>query len=86
MSDPIRKNRMISLRLSEEEYTLLRARYSSYGARNVSDLARLALDRIMGKPPASDAELAAKVQEMNLRLIAIEQHVAFLLEREKIIS
>ena len=86
MSDTIRKNRMISLRLSEEEYAMLRARYSSYGARNVSDLARLALERIMGKPPTPDMELLAKVQDMNLRLDTIERHVAFLLERERTIS
>ncbi|MGP8246919.1 MAG: hypothetical protein ACLQVN_20675 [Bryobacteraceae bacterium] len=86
MSDPIRKNKMISLRLSEDEYALLRARYSSYGARNVSDLARLALDRIMGKAPPSDAELLARVNEMNLRLNAVEQHVALLLDRGKMLS
>ena len=77
---------MISLRLSEEEYAILRARYSSYGARNVSDLARLALDRIMGKAPASDAELSAMVHEMNLRLNAVEQRVAFLMARQKVLS
>ena len=86
MSDPIRKNRMISLRLSEEEYALLRSRYSSYGARNVSDLARLALDRIMGQAPSSDGDLLAKVNDINLRLDAVEQHVALLLDRGKMIS
>ena len=65
---------------------MLRARYSSYGARNVSDLARLALERIMGKPPTPDMELLAKVQDMNLRLDTIERHVAFLLERERTIA
>jgi hypothetical protein len=86
MSDPIRKNRMISLRLSEEEYAMLRTRYSSYGARNVSDLARLALDRIMGKSPTPETELLAKLQDLNLRVDTIERHVAFLLEREKMTS
>ena len=74
---------MISLRLSEEEYAALRARYSRYGARNVSDLARLALDRMMETAPASDAGLSARLQEINLRLNAVEERVALLMARQK---
>ena len=45
MLDPDRRKKMISLRLSEEEYELLKASYHTHGARNVSDLARQALQR-----------------------------------------
>src|SRR4051812_5862420 len=41
------KTRMITLRLSEVEFEFLKTRYRSYGARNVSDLARLAVERLM---------------------------------------
>ena len=43
MSDSDRKQRMISLRLSDEEYQGLKAHYRAHGARNISELARLAL-------------------------------------------
>ena len=77
---------MISLRLSEAEYEALRAHYSIHGARNVSDLARLALQRIIGASPAMDAELAAKLHELNDRMNAMEGRMAVLLEREKVTS
>jgi hypothetical protein len=47
MADSKRRKKMISLRLSEAEYEVLKKDYRIYGARNVSDLARLALQRIM---------------------------------------
>ena len=47
MSDTDRRRKMISLRLSEVEYEVLKAHYRTYGARNISELARLALHRIM---------------------------------------
>ena len=38
---------MITLRLTEEEYEALKTRYRIYGARNISELARLALQRLI---------------------------------------
>lgn len=83
MPDQNRKNRMISLRLSEEEYAALRTHYSSYGARNVSDLARLALQRVIAESPAPEPELLVKVRELDHRLNAVEDGLSFLLAREK---
>jgi hypothetical protein len=77
---------MISLRISEEEYAALRHQYSIYGARNVSDLARLALQRVVGHPPAQDADVLAKVQELNQRVSAVEGHLASLLARGNAVS
>ena len=51
MLDPDRRKKMISLRLSEEEYELLKTSYHTHGARNVSDLARQALHHIMTGDP-----------------------------------
>jgi hypothetical protein len=79
-----RRNRMISLRLSEEEYAALRAHSSSYGARNVSDLARLALQRVLAQAPTPQADLVAKLNELDSRLNAMEAHVSRLLERDKV--
>ena len=46
MPDQNRKNRTISFRISETEYELLRAQCRNIGARSVSDLTRLAIQRI----------------------------------------
>jgi hypothetical protein len=77
------KSKMISLRLSAEEYQALRALYPSYGARNVSDFARLAMKRVIGHPlPATSASFS-KINEMDERLAALEEKFALLLAQEK---
>lgn len=43
-----RKNRMISLRVSEEEYESLKHVYASQGVRSLSEFARLAIERVIG--------------------------------------
>jgi len=67
---------MISLRLSEEEYELLKARYHTYGARNVSDLARQALLRIMAGPAGPEDGFARKLAELEERVQALLAHAA----------
>jgi hypothetical protein len=77
---------MISLRLSAEEYQALHTLYPSYGARNVSEFARLAVQRIVSNPlPAADAS-AAKIRELDERLSTAEERLALLLEREKVLA
>ena len=76
MLDPDRRKKMISLRLSEEEFELLKSRYHTYGARNVSELARLALQRIMTGSPATHDDFARKLAELDDRVHALESHVA----------
>ena len=77
---------MISLRLSEEEFELLKTRYRTYGARNVSDLARQALQRIMAGSPCPQNDFARKLAELDNRLHEVESSVSLLLEREKVMS
>jgi hypothetical protein len=93
MLDPDRRKKMISLRLSEEEYELLKARYHTYGARNVSELARQALQHIMtGSPrpmtgsPAPQHDFAAELTQLAGRVHALEASVALLLAAEKVMS
>ena len=76
MLDPDRRRKMISLRLSQTEYELLKTQYRTYGARNVSDLARLALQRIMSGSGRSQDNFAAKLAELDNRVHALESHVA----------
>ena len=79
MLDPDRRKKMISLRLSEEEFELLKASYHTYGARNVSDLARQALQRIMTGPTAPPEDYTKKVSELDGRVHALEASVSRLL-------
>jgi hypothetical protein len=86
MLDPDRRKKMISLRLSEEEFELLKARYHTYGARNVSDLARQALHHIMTGSPGPKPDLAAEMAELNQRVHELESRVSLLQAREKVVS
>jgi hypothetical protein len=80
------KTKMISLRLSEEEFELLKARYHTYGARNVSDLARQALQHIMTGSPGPKPDFAAEVAELYQRVHELESRVSLLQAREKVVS
>ena len=83
MPDSDHRSKMISLRLSEVEYESLKARYRAYGTRNVSELARLALQRIATDSADPQDGFAAKLSELDERIRRLESHVSLLLEREK---
>jgi hypothetical protein len=84
MSDTDHRSKMISLRLSEEEYEVLKSRYRTYGTRNVSELARLALQRIVTGSVDPQDDFAARLLDLEKRLRHLESQVSLLLlEREK---
>jgi hypothetical protein len=72
MAKQDRKCKMISLRITAGEYDALHTLYPSYGARNVSDLARLALQQVIQNPVSSDNGLLARIHDMDDRLRAVE--------------
>jgi hypothetical protein len=74
---------MISLRLSAAEYKTLHTLYPNYGARNLSDFARLAMQRVIGNPLPAAGVSAAKIHELDERLHTVEGEIALLFEREK---
>jgi hypothetical protein len=82
MSDPERKTKMISLRLSDAEYAVLKSQYRTHGARNVSDLARLALQQIIHSLPKPDDKFVPKLADLEDRVHALECQVSLLAERE----
>jgi hypothetical protein len=86
MSELTGKRRMISLRLSEVEYEVLKKLHRSYGARSVSDLTRLALQRIMREPAILESDFATKLAELDGRMNALESHVSVHLEAHKAAS
>ena len=71
MPDPERRKKMISLRLSDAEYEALKSKFRAHGARNVSDLARLALHHLM-------EERSIPQQDFGLRLTDLEDRVRML--------
>jgi len=75
---------MISLRLSEVEYEVLKRHYRFYGVRNVSELARLALQRIINGPVGPASDFAAKLSELDERVHALESRAS--MERARIES
>jgi hypothetical protein len=71
-----RRSRMISFRLSEEEYTSLRSLCINEGARSVSDLARDALSRLVTKTPnGSSPYLETTVRTMQSRIDAMDMEL-----------
>jgi len=72
MPDHTRRCKIISLRLSAEEYEALRTLYPKHGARNISDFARLAIQRAIGNSIAADSGLRTSVQDLDLRLGHLE--------------
>jgi hypothetical protein len=83
--NPDHKSKMISLRLSAFEFDFLKTRYQSYGARNVSDLARRAVQRMMQE--SDHLEVATNVaaitdglEELRGRVEALEIQAALLVE------
>jgi len=77
---------MISLRLSDAEYEVLKMRYRDYGARNVSDLARLALQRIMNGSDGFEESSADKLAKLDDRVRALESRVALMMQGEESLS
>lgn len=51
----IRKERMISFRLTHQEYERMKTLRDAYGARSVSDVARLAVHSLVSTPSTSAA-------------------------------
>src|SRR5690349_12537488 len=75
MTDEKRRNRMISLRLSEEEYATLIQVYRNHGARSLSDFARLAMVRV-AKVDGNGSSLLAKVEQLSFRINELEAKFA----------
>ncbi len=82
MADVDPRRRMMSLRLSEIEYEALKAQCDKCGARNVSELARLALQRILEAPVDLPGNLPARLADLDDRVQALESLVSRIMLRE----
>lgn len=72
-----RKTRMLSIRLSEDEYERLKQLCVSEGARSISDLTRSAVQRMLD-PAAGQApggQLVERMQELDGMVRVLNQEV-----------
>src|SRR5581483_12463031 len=76
MIQTTRKSRMISLRLSDEEFEALRSLYTTHGARSVSEFVRDAMQRLIAEPGMGNVSLEVKVQEIDGKLNLLDHNVA----------
>lgn len=69
------KSRMISFRLSGQEYEILKALHPHHGARNLSDFARTAMLRhLNSEPPViQQSSVQSKVEELNDRVLRMQE-------------
>ena len=67
-----RRSRMISFRLSEDEYASLRSLCENEGARSVSDLARDAVHRLIKKDSPDSMEMALRTLQGRMEILDLQ--------------
>lgn len=72
---PKTKNRIVTVRVSEDEFESLRTATSSLGYRSVSDLARAAMHRIIGNNLPPEDVLATRFETFDARLDRLGREV-----------
>lgn len=70
---------MISIRVSESEYAAMRAIYASYGARNLADFARLAVQRAIAGLVVPESAVSTMIRKLEIRLNLLEERVSGLM-------
>ena len=74
MSLAIRRSKMISFRLSPEEFQTLQAACIEQGIRSISDMARMAMQRVIS-PQSSEDRLSEEVCDLRDRVRALSFEV-----------
>ena len=69
------RSRMISIRLSEEEFLGLKRLCAITGARSVSDLARDAMNLLLKGPAAGPDGLGARMDEFRTQMRTLERKI-----------
>jgi hypothetical protein len=75
MIEEKRKSRMISLRVSDEEYSKLKEVYRSHGARSISDFARLSMQRVATLEETLNSDVLSRVDTLDARVGALEERL-----------
>ena len=75
-----KRDKMISIRLSDDEFTKVREACRAIGARSVSDLARDAMRRLVSGTPGHAENggngLTARVEDIDQKLSLLQQQVS----------
>jgi hypothetical protein len=73
-----RRDKMISIRLSDDEFSKVREACRVTGARSISDLARDAMRRLVAGMPgvAGDDGLCARVEDLDQRISHLQEQVS----------
>jgi hypothetical protein len=75
------KNKMISFRLSDQEYDELRSVCESQGVRSLSDFARLAIEKLIaGGEVGTETGLQSRIEALNSRVQVLDRAVERLAE------
>jgi Arc/MetJ-type ribon-helix-helix transcriptional regulator len=85
---PNGKSRMISIRISDEDYREIKSRCGERGAANVSEFVRAAAMQALGLPEMSSfpAFLRLQVSALERRLDRLDEQVSTLADRMSIAS
>ena len=82
-----RMSKMVSFRLSAEEFELFRDHCSAINARSVSEMAREAVHHYMENQQSdSDADLRTKVLTLESKIEVLESEVAHVSHRIQVLS
>ena len=68
MPDSAKLSRTFSLRLSEHEYSRLKAACEEHGAHSLAELARNAMQQMIDAPPNTASSLDVRVTELHERV------------------
>jgi hypothetical protein len=74
MNEFKRKGRMVSFRISDEEYASLKLLYRSHGARSLSDFARLSMQRVAALEDRLRSDLLSRLEALDERVGNLEAH------------
>jgi hypothetical protein len=85
MTEEKRKSRMISLRVSDEEYSKLKEVYRSHGARSISDFARLSMQRVATLEETLSSGVLSRFDTLDARVGALEERLEGLLEHRGVV-
>jgi hypothetical protein len=69
------KNRMVSFRLSAEEYERLRHAGSMIGVTNLSELARVAMNRMLDSPRPEQVALEEQFRELRAKILNLSSEL-----------
>jgi hypothetical protein len=71
-----RREKMVSIRLSDDEYRRLKEMTQAQGARSVSDVARSAMQLMLAAHQAgSDGTIESRVRELDGRVAVLDREV-----------